>query len=147
MFIVFSLLFCTAIHAHEIEGMVYKKSANSVEKTLDRMETILKEKGVAIIARVEHSQSAKKLNIELRPTALLIFGNPQLGSHFFTSHQSAGIDLPLKVLAWQDEKGQVWIAYNDPQYIAKRHGIADREEIVKKMTGALDKFTEFAIKP
>lgn len=68
-----------------------------------------------------------------------------MGTHFFTSNQTAGIDLPMKALAWKDESGQVWLTYNDPQYIADRHGINDRDQIVKKMTGALNKMTNAAI--
>ena len=76
-----------------------------------------------------------------------MFGNPKLGTHMFTSKQTAGIDLPLKALAWEDEKGQVWLTYNDPAYIAKRHGITDRSEIVAKMTKALDGLSNAATKP
>ena len=70
--------------------------------------------------------------------------SPKLGSHFFTSNQTAGIDLPMKALAWKDKKGQVWLTYNDPTYIANRHSIGDRPKIVKKMTGALNKLTNVA---
>lgn len=73
-----------------------------------------------------------------------MFGNPKLGSHFFTSNQTAGIDLPMKALAWKDKKGQVWLTYNDPAYIANRHGIEDRAKIKNKMTGALNKLTNVA---
>ena len=84
------------------------------------------------------------MGIALRPTELLIFGNPKLGSHFFTSEQTAGIDLPMKALAWKDANGQVWLGYNDPAYIARRHGINNRDDIVKKMTAALDAMTDGA---
>lgn len=127
------------------DGLVSKKSGFSAEQTLDRLEAVLKEKGITVFARVSHTKGAAGVGIELRPTELLIFGNPKLGSHFFTSNQTAGIDLPMKALAWQDADGQVWLTYNDPQYIADRHGIADRDEIVQKMTGALDKMTDAAI--
>jgi uncharacterized protein (DUF302 family) len=127
------------------DGLVSKKSGFGAKETLDRLETVLEKKGVTIFARVNHTAGAEGAGIELRPTELLIFGNPKLGSHFFTSRQTAGIDLPMKALAWQDADGQVWLTYNDPQYIADRHGIADRGEIVQKMTGALDKMTNAAI--
>ena len=71
-------------------------------------------------------------------------GNPKLGSHLMTSKQTAAIDLPMKAIAWKDDKGQVWIAYNDPMYIARRHGIEDRPEQLKKMSGALAKLTSKA---
>lgn len=122
-------------------GLVTIKSQHSVKVTLDRLEGLLKEKGITIVTRWSHDAGAQKAGIALRPTELLIFGNPKLGSHMFTSNQAAGIDLPMKALAWEDEKGQVWLGYNDPQYIADRHGIKDRPEIVKKMTGALGGMT------
>ncbi|MDT8404095.1 DUF302 domain-containing protein [Sulfuriflexus sp.] len=126
------------------QGLVSKKSQHSVKVTLDRLENVLKKKGITIVTRWSHDEGAKKVGIPLRPTELLIFGNPKLGSHMFTSKQTAGIDLPLKALAWEDAKGQVWLTYNDPQYVADRHGIEDRAEVVKKMTGALDKMSDVA---
>jgi uncharacterized protein (DUF302 family) len=125
-------------------GLISKKSKYSVHETIDRLEKVLKEKGIGIALRWDHSQKAKEVGIPLRPTELLVFGNPKLGSHFFTSKQTAGIDLPLKMLAYKDAKGQVWLVYNDPKYIAKRHGITDRDKIVAKMTKALAKFASVA---
>ena len=125
-------------------GMISKKSNFSVKVTLDRLENVLRKKGITIVTRWSHHAGAKKAGIDLRPTELLIFGNPKMGSHFFTSNQTAGIDLPMKALAWKDEKGQVWLTYNDPVYIANRHSINDRPAIVKKMTGALNNLTNAA---
>jgi len=139
-----TLLSVTGVVGADDNGLISKKSKYSVDETLDRLEKVLKEKGISVALRWNHSEKGKKVGIPLRPTSLLIFGNPKLGTNFFTSKQTSGIDLPLKALAWQDEKGQVWLTYNDPSYIAKRHGITDRPEIVKKMTGALDKFTSAA---
>ncbi len=130
-----------------VDGLISKKSSHSVSVTLDRLEARLKKKGITIVARWSHDAGAKKAGIPLRPTALLIFGNPELGSHFFTSAQTAGIDLPMKALAWEDEDGQVWLSYNDPQYIAARHGIKNRRVIIEKMTAALDNLTNAAIAP
>ena len=135
----------TALAAND--GLISKKSPHSVSKTLDRLEDILKKKGITIAVRWSHDGGAKKAGLSLRPTEILIFGNPKMGTHFMTSKQTAGIDLPMKALAWQDDKGQVWLTYNDPAYIAKRHGITDRNEIVKKMTGALKKMTDAAVAP
>lgn len=126
-------------------GMISKKSNHSVSTTLDRLESLLKKKGISIVTRWSHDKGAKNAGISLRKTELLIFGNPKMGSHFFTSNQIAGIDLPMKALAWEDDKGQVWLTYNNPAYIAKRHGIEDRAEIVKKMTTALNKLSNAAI--
>ena len=129
------------------KGLVSKKSPHSVAVTLDRLEQALKDRGVTIVTRWSHSAGAAKVGIALRPTELLLFGNPRLGSHFFTSQQTAGIDLPMKALAWEDESGQVWLGYNDPVYIAERHGIKGRGEVVQKMASALDKFSAMAVAP
>ena len=126
------------------KGKISKKSHYSVKVTLDKLENVLRKKGITIVTRWSHDAGAKKAGIPLRPTELLIFGNPKLGSHFFTSNQTSGIDLPMKALAWKDKNGQVWLTYNDPAYIAARHGIADRAKIVAKMTGALNKLTNVA---
>ena len=142
-----ALLWAGTIGAEAPEGLISKKSAHSVQKTIDRLEAILKEKGVTVALRWSHSDRANAVDIPLRPTELLIFGNPKLGSHMFTSNQTAGIDLPMKALAWEDADGQVWLSYNDPAYFARRHGIEDRPEIVENMTGALNKFTDAATAP
>lgn len=135
------VLLLTSMSAYAEDGLVTIKSANSVKVTLDKLEAVLKKKGITVAVRWSHSENGNKVGIPLRPTELLIFGNPKLGTHMFTSNQTAGIDLPLKALAWEDAKGQVWLTYNDPAYIAKRHGITDRPEILKKMSGALKKLT------
>jgi uncharacterized protein (DUF302 family) len=105
----------------------------------------LTKKGITIALRWNHAAKAEAVGIPLRPTELLIFGNPKLGSNMFTSQQTAGIDLPMKALAWEDKNGDVWLGYNDPKYIAHRHGITDRPEVVKKMSGALNKMSNIAI--
>jgi len=128
------------------DGLISKKSNHSVKVTLDRLENVLKKKGITIVKRWSHDEGGKKAGIPLRPTELLIFGNPKMGTHFFTSNQTSGIDLPMKALAWQDKEGQVWLTYNDPSYIAGRHEIKNRSEIVKKMTGALNNLTNAATK-
>ncbi len=145
----FALITALALgHAHAAEnGTFTKKSPHSVKETLDRLEAVLTKKGITIALRWSHSERAQGVGIDLRPTELLIFGNPKLGSHMFTSNQRSGIDFPMKALAWEDQNGQTWLTYNLPSYLAGRHGISDRPEIVEKMTGALDKLTNAAISP
>ena len=147
LFIVLFTLLITSpvIHADEVDGLIVKKSNFSVSKTIPRLENALTKKGITVALRWSHDSKAKGVGIPLRPTELLIFGNPKLGSNMFTSKQTAGIDLPMKALAWEDEKGVVWLGYNDPKYIAARHGITDRAEVVKKMSGALNKMSDIAI--
>ncbi len=125
-------------------GMISKKSHYSVKETLDKLEAVLKKKGITIALRWSHDEKARGVGIPLRPTELLMFGNPKLGSHMFTASQTAGIDLPLKALAWKDADGQVWLTYNDPAYIVKRHGIKNRSKIQAKMTAALNKLINIA---
>ena len=134
----------SALAETDVTGLVVKQSRYSVAETLDRLEKALTEKGITVVTRWNHAEKANAVDIPLRPTELLIFGNPKLGSQLFTSQQTAGIDLPMKALAWEDAEGDVWLGYNDPQYIADRHHIADRAEVVTKMTGALNKLTDVA---
>ncbi len=126
------------------DGMVKKASAYSVAETMDRLAKIVREKGFKVVARVNHGAAAGSVGTELRPTELLIFGNPAVGGKLMSSSQTAGLDLPVKALAWQDAEGTVWIAYNDPAWLAARHGIGDRAAVVAKMSGALGKFTDAA---
>ena len=126
------------------EVLVTKKSMHSVSSTLDRLSKIVTEKGFTVVARVDHAGAAAKVGESLRPTQLLIFGNPKVGTALMASQQSAAIDLPIRVAAWEDASGQVWIGYTAPSALAARHQIGDREAVVNKMTGALAKLTDAA---
>lgn len=128
-------------------NLISKKSTHSVSATIDKLENVLKKKGVTIFARIDHQKGAKSVGKELRPTELLIFGNPKLGAPLIQGQQTSGIDLPMKALAWEDADGNVWLTYNKPAAMADRHHIADKEKIIKKMTGALGKFTSIATSP
>lgn len=123
------------------QGVIAKKSMHSVVATLDKLEKIVKSKGFTVFARIDHAAGASKVGQSLRPTQVLIFGNPKIGTALISSAQSAGLDLPIRVAAWQDDAGQVWIAYNAPQWLADRHAISDKEKVIAKMTGALGKLT------
>lgn len=123
------------------DGLITKKSANSVKETIDILEATLKKKGIGVWARVDHKANGATVGESLRPTTILIFGNPKLGTPLMRSNQTIGLDLPMKALAWRDENGQVWISYNDPAYLASRHGIKGKDAVINKMTGALDKLS------
>jgi uncharacterized protein (DUF302 family) len=125
-------------------GLVKIKSAHNVPETLDRLENAVAEKGMTVFARIDHSGGAGKVGEQLRPTQLLIFGNPKVGTLLMQSNQDAGIDLPLKALAWEDSNGDVWLTYNDPAYLASRHGITDRETVIEKMRKAMRAFSRTA---
>jgi uncharacterized protein (DUF302 family) len=105
------------------DGLVTIASKFSVKETLDRLEANLKTKDITVFARIDHAAGATSVRMPLRPTELLIFGNPKAGTPLMQSNQTIGIDLPLKVLAWQDASGKTWISYNDPSWLAKRHGL------------------------
>ena len=125
-------------------GLIKKKSAHSVAVTLDRLEKILKSKGIGIAVRWNHSAKAKSVGMDLRDTEILIFGNPKMGTPLMMSNQEIGIDLPMKALAYKDANGQVWLVYNDPAYMKSRHGITDKDPVFAKMTGALNAMTDKA---
>ncbi|MCW9046981.1 MAG: DUF302 domain-containing protein [Gammaproteobacteria bacterium] len=125
-------------------GLINKASKFNTNETINRLEAALKKKGITVVTRWNHSERAKEIGITLRPTELIIFGNPELGSQFFTSQQTSGIDLPMKALAWEDETGQVWLSYNDPSFITSRHNIKDRDNVSKKMKNALHNLTNIA---
>ena len=103
------------------DGLIAVKSPRDVKSTMDRLEDMAKQRGLVLFARVDHAAGAAKIGKTLRPTEVLIFGNPQGGTPFIECAQTVGIDLPLKALVWQDELGQVWLGYNDTAYLAKRH--------------------------
>lgn len=130
--------------ASAADGLVAVKSPHPVKDTLDRFEAAVKAKGMNVFARIDHAAGAKKVNMELRPTELLIFGNPQGGTPFILCAQTVGIDLPLKALAWQDAAGQVWLGYNAPSFLAARHQ-TECAKVVEGMTKALDGFASQAV--
>lgn len=131
------LIFSTAISAEAADGVVNVQSAFNVKETADRMESILKVKGMTVFNRIKHSDGAGKVGIELRDTELIIFGNPKVGSPLMKCQHSVAIDLPQKALIWEDDKAKVWISYNDPNYLEKRHNIAGCEEVLSKIEKAL----------
>ena len=105
-------------------GLITIRSQSSVKATIDRLEASLEESGVGIFARIDHRAGAISAGMSLRPTEVLIFGNPKAGTPLMQAKQTIGIDLPLKVLAWEDASGNVWVTYNDPAWLAARHGPA-----------------------
>ena len=100
-----------------------------------------------VFIRINHAQGAQKIGKELRPTELIIFGNPKVGTPLMQCRQSVAIDLPQKALIWQDEQGRVWLSYNDPKYLVERHGIAGCGEVVQKIEKALGNFAKAATMP
>ncbi len=109
--------------ADQAEGILNLPTQSSVDETISRLQSMLQEKGVQIFALIDHSGEAKRAGIDMRPTKLLIFGSPKAGTPLMLASPSIAIDLPLKLLVWEDASGQVWISYNTPEYLQKRHGL------------------------
>jgi uncharacterized protein (DUF302 family) len=102
-------------------GLLSKPSKHSVEQTVESLKTILQDKGVTLFALIDHSGEAEKVGLKMRPTKLLIFGNPKAGTPLMMAAPSSAIDLPLKILVWEDGDGEVWISYNSAEYLQQRH--------------------------
>ncbi len=128
-------------------GLISVKSSHDVKATADRLENVLKQKGMNVFIRINHAAGAAKVGKELRPTELIIFGNPKVGTPLMQCSQSVAIDLPQKALIWQDDKGQVWLTYNDPNYLAQRHELTGCAEVIKKVEKALSNFAKAATMP
>jgi uncharacterized protein (DUF302 family) len=126
-------------------GLITVASGHSAAATIDRLEEALKGKGVTVFARIDHAAGAASVGMALRPTLLLVFGNPKAGTPLMESNQTGGIDLPLKALAWEDVAGKCWLTYNDPQWIAARHALgSDASAAVTALSNALARFAAAA---
>ncbi|MEL7068091.1 MAG: DUF302 domain-containing protein [Cyanobacteria bacterium J06581_3] len=129
-----------------LDGLVIKESAYSVEETEQRLVTLLEEKDINVFATIDHEQNAKTVDLDLRPTKVVLFGNPMLGTPLMQCEQSIAIDLPQKMLIWEDEAGEVSLAYTDPSYLSRRHELEGcGEEALETIAGALNNFSEGAL--
>ncbi len=128
-------------------GLVSVKSSHDVFTTANRLESTLKAKGITVFARIDHARGAESIAKTLKPTLLIIFGNPAMGTPLIQRSRSIGIDLPLKALIWEDRTGQVWLTYNTPDYLARRHGITEMGELITNMAAALSNFAQAATLP
>lgn len=126
------------------DGLVAIKSPHSAKVTMDRLEAVVKQRGLNVFVRIDHAAGAAKVGKSLRPTEVLIFGNPQGGTPFMECAQSVGIDLPLKALVWEDASAQVWLGYNDPAFLAQRHDVAQCP-VVENLRKALSGLAEAAV--
>ena len=111
-----------------MNGLITIQSAYPVRQTIDRLISIIESKGMTVFGRIDHADNALKQGLPLRPTELIIFGNPKAGTFLMQDNQTSGIDLPLKVLAWEDEQGKTWLTYNDTNWIAERHGLSEKSD-------------------
>ena len=105
------------------KGLINLPTSHSVDQTVERLKNILQSKGVTLFAVIDHSGEAEKVGMKMRPTKLLIFGNPKAGTPLMLAAPSSAIDLPLKILIWEDNAGKVWVTYNSPEFLRERHGL------------------------
>ncbi len=143
----FIALFSLSSVAFADNGLISVKSAHDVKETADRLETVLAKKGMNVFARIDHAAGAKKADMQLRPTELVIFGNPKVGTPLMLCDQNAAIDLPQKALIHEDEAGQVWLSYNSPAYLAERHQLKECSAVLMKVENALGSFAAAATQP
>ena len=119
-------------------GLVTVKSLHRVKETIDKLAAVVTAKGMQVFARIDHGKGAAEVGLPLRPTELLIFGNARGGTPLMQSVPTIGIDLPLKALVWQDASGETWLSYNDPAWLAQRHGLSGAEAAIGNLTAALN---------
>jgi uncharacterized protein (DUF302 family) len=131
------------------EGLVSVPTSFDAKETMDRLEAALRTKGVTIFARIDHAAGAAEVGEDLRPTELLIFGSPKGGTPLMQAEQTIGIDLPLKALVWRDAAGKTWLSYNEPAWLANRHGLGSAAaDAVAKLTAMLGEMaTKASIAP
>ena len=119
-------------------GLVTAPSAHDVASTVERLKALLAQKGIELFAHIDHAAGAEKVGLPLRPTQVLIFGSPKAGTPLMQGRQSIGLDLPLRVLVWEDEEGKPWLTYRRVEELARRHHITERDEAVKALDAGLD---------
>ena len=130
-----------------MDGVITIPSSFGPKETMDRLETEIRAHGMKIFARIDHAAGARDAGLELRPTEVIVFGNARGGTPLMQSAQTIGIDLPLKALVWQDAANETWISYNEPSWIAQRHGITNKEAVLGKMSELLRTIATTAANP
>ncbi|BDU36756.1 DUF302 domain-containing protein [Vibrio nigripulchritudo] len=125
-------------------GLITVKSHHSVEQTVEKLINVLESKGMTVFTQIKHDEGAKKVGMELLPTRLVIFGNPKVGTPLMKCSQTTAIDLPQKMLIWQDASGENWLSYNSPDYLNDRHGLEGCAKVIGKVKQALGNFAKAA---
>jgi uncharacterized protein (DUF302 family) len=127
------------------QGLTTLKSSHGPQDTMNRLEAAVTSRGMTVFARIDHSAGAAAAGLSLNPTELLIFGNARGGTPLMQTAQTIGIDLPLKALVWQDASGSTWLSYDDPAWLARRHGLSGTETPIGNLTAALDAVAKAAV--
>jgi uncharacterized protein (DUF302 family) len=128
-------------------GLIKKQSAYSFSDTVAKLEAALAKRNIGVMNKIDHAAGAETVGQSLRPTTLLIFGNPAIGSQLMAINQSIGIDLPLKALVYEDENGVICVEYNDIAYLARRHGISADHPVIARVASGLEMVTDAATRP
>jgi uncharacterized protein (DUF302 family) len=138
IFVLIATAWLPGVPAMSAEGLITVQSSFGPEETMNRLEAEVRAKGMTVFSKINHAAGAAAVGLPLRPTNLLIFGAAKGGTPLMQSVQTTGIDLPLKVLVWQDEAGKTFLSYNDPAYVAHRHGVGEAAKpVIQAMSGAL----------
>ncbi len=141
VFIVSSFL---SLSAAASDGLVSVQSDFNASETAERFVNIIQKKGLTLFARINHKKNAAGVDLELRPTEVIIFGNPKVGTPLMQCSQKVAIELPQKALIWEDNEGKVWFSYNDPGYLKKRHDIQNCDKVINKVSNILGKLSKAA---
>ena len=128
-------------------GLVTLPSAHGAKETVERLKALLAQKGIEVFAHIDHAAGARKVGLPLRPTQVLIFGNPQAGTPLMQGRQTIGLDLPLRALVWEDREGKVWLTYRQAEDLARRHHVAGHDEAVKALDNGLAGLARAATAP
>tara|TARA_R110001592_G_scaffold285867_2_gene554431 strand:+ start:5674 stop:6123 length:450 start_codon:yes stop_codon:yes gene_type:complete len=128
------------------ESLISVESKYSVKETADRFVSILENKGLTLFTRIDHQKNGASVNLELRETEVIIFGNPKAGTPLMQCSQQAAIDLPQKALVWKGADNKVWLSYNNPEYIKQRHNIQGCDKVITKISNILSALTDAAVK-
>ena len=139
-----ALMLVFAAGAAQSQELVIRESKFGVKETLDRLGAEIEKRGMKVAARIDHAAGAKAAGMEMPPTEVLMFGNPKLGTPLMLAAPSVGIDLPMRMMAWQDKAGKTWIGYAAPEVLKARHQIAGQDDVLKTMAGALDGLAKVA---
>ncbi len=147
LFVTLVALALGAALAQSPAGLVTLESANDVDTTQSKLEAALEEAGLMLVLVIDHAENAAGAGLELLPTRLVIFGNPEAGTPLMQRARSVAIDLPQKMLVWQDEAGAVFVSYNSPYYLGARHGLTGEDERLRMMADALANLAKAATRP
>lgn len=142
--IVIAILLLTSCQAKSQENFIKVASKNSVSQTVEKLTNALTSKGLTVFDVIDHQKGAQNVAIELNPTTVVIFGNPKMGSKLMNCDQTIGLDLPMKMLVWQDNKGSVWLGYTSPKVLAQKYELDPCKDLLVKMEGAMHNFAQVA---